>query len=122
MQIHPASSRSLKPTVRNSQAYLSAKEVEDKLIEEGMSVQTILNASHLLVSMEALPNPQDTLNTYNFVSIRDTLQRGISFEEMAIKHSTDPPLLIKVASGISLYLTWCTLESAAYNTAVGEIS
>ncbi|MEM6767595.1 MAG: peptidylprolyl isomerase [Bacteroidota bacterium] len=107
--------------------YLSAKEVENKLIEEAYErSKLILNANHLLVSLSQDPSPEDTLTAFTLISaIRDTLMKGkVSFEEMAVKHSTDPSAATN--KGNLGYFTVFDMvypfESAAFGTGVDEIS
>ncbi|MEM7512346.1 MAG: peptidylprolyl isomerase [Bacteroidota bacterium] len=107
--------------------YLSAKEVENKLIEEAYErSKLILNANHLLISLSQDPTPEDTAKAYKLISaIRDTLMKGgASFEEMATKHSTDPSAAQNKGNlgYFSVFDMVYPFETAAYSTEVGEVS
>lgn len=110
-----------------AQPYLSAKEVEERLIQEAFQrSKYTMNASHLLLMLDENAAPEDTLAVYNkIMSYRDSvLKFGQNFEEMAQKYSQDPSA--KDNKGNLGYFNVFDMvypfESAVYNTAVGQIS
>ncbi|MEM6800509.1 MAG: peptidylprolyl isomerase [Bacteroidota bacterium] len=107
--------------------YLSAKEVENKLVQEAYDrSKYIVSASHLLLGAKENTPPADTLATYNkILAIRDSILSGQkTFEEMAIKYSEDPSAAQN--KGDLGYFTVFEMvypfENAAYTTATGSVS
>ncbi len=110
-----------------AQPYLSAKEVEDRLVREAYDrSQSLINASHLLISVGPEAAPADTLAAYQRVmSLRDSIvNQDVSFSEMAKRHSDDPPAQENAGDlgYFSVFTMVYPFESAAYATAVGEVS
>lgn len=110
-----------------AQPYLSAKDVESRLVEEAYDrSQSLINASHLLVSVGEGASPEDTLTAYQkALTYRDSiLKQGVDFGEMASRHSGDPSA--KENDGNLGYFSVFTMvypfETAAYATEVGDIS
>lgn len=116
-----------------AQPYLSAREVEDKLIDEAYErSQYKVKASHLLIGIGENAQPEDTLKAYQrILGYRDSvLTGGKDFGDMAAKYSEDPSA--KGAEGnpgargnlgyFSVFDMVYPFESAAFSTAVGEIS
>jgi peptidyl-prolyl cis-trans isomerase SurA len=107
--------------------YLIDTSINEELIKEAYN-RTIneVNASHIMVKLDANPSPDDTLIAYNkIISIRKTLLlKEQSFEETALEISEDPSA--KNNNGNLGYFTafkmLYSFEDAAYNTKVGEIS
>ncbi len=109
------------------QPYLSATDVEEKLIEEAYERSGYLvNASHLLLKVAEDALPEDTLKTYqHMMAIRDSILSGkYSFEEMAQKYSEDPS--VKQNDGVLGYFSAFDMvypfETAAFQTPLGEVS
>lgn len=110
-----------------AQPYLTAKEVEDKLVKEAYerSLYTV-KASHLLLNISETASPADTLNAYTRIMLyRDSIMNGSrDFGYMAGKYSEDPSA--KDNKGdlgfFSAFSMVYPFESAAYNTPVGEVS
>jgi peptidyl-prolyl cis-trans isomerase SurA len=110
-----------------AQPYLSAKEVEDRLVREAYDrSQSLINASHLLISVGPEAAPADTLAAYQRVmSLRDSIvNQDVSFSEMAKRHSDDPSAQENAGDlgYFSVFTMVYPFESAAYATAVGEVS
>ena len=110
-----------------AQPYLTAKEVEDRLIQEAYDrSKIVVNADHLLISLADGASPADTLEAYKkILAYRDSVVTGgKSFGYMAEKYSTDPSA--KSNKGNLGYFTAFDMvypfESAAFNTAVGGVS
>ncbi len=107
--------------------YLSAKEVEDKLIQEAYDrSKYVVSAAHLLLGAKENASPSDTLRVYNkMTAIRDSIVSGQkSFEEMAVKYSEDPSAAQN--KGELGYFTVFEMvypfENAAYKTTPGQVS
>lgn len=110
-----------------AQPYLSAKDVEDKLVSEAYDrMQYSVNAAHILIMCDENALPEDTLAAYNKVLMyRDSIVRfNKSFEDMAAKYSQDPSA--KENKGNLGYFTAFEMvypfECAVYNTPVGQVS
>ncbi|WP_430934381.1 peptidylprolyl isomerase [Saccharicrinis sp. 156] len=106
--------------------YLSDKKVTDQLIREAYDrLKTEVNASHILIKLPPSPSPEDTLKAYEKISsIVEKYKNGDDFNELAAQYSEDPSARknqgkIGYFSGFMMVYPF---ESAAYNTAVGEIS
>ncbi len=110
-----------------AQPYLTAKEVEDKLVLEAYdrSLYTI-KASHLLINLSENASPADTLAAYQrIMSYRDSINKGYhDFAYMASKYSEDPSA--KDNQGdlgfFSVFSMVYPFETAAYKTPVGKVS
>lgn len=110
-----------------AQPYLSAQEVEDKIIQEAYDrSKALVKASHLLIQVPQDAKPADTLRAYQRVmGYRDSiLSGGKSFAYMAETYSEDPSA--KQNQGdlgyFSVFDMVYPFESAAYETPVGEVS
>lgn len=110
-----------------AQPYLTAKEVEEKLVKEAYerSLYTV-KASHLLLSLGENASPADTLEVYNrIISYRDSVVNGSrDFAYMASKYSEDPSARDNKGDlgYFSAFSMVYPFESAAYNTEVGSVS
>ncbi|MEO1448995.1 MAG: peptidylprolyl isomerase, partial [Bacteroidota bacterium] len=116
-----------------AQPYLSAREVEDKLIDEAYDrSQYKVKASHILLSVGENAQPADTMKVYQqILAYRDSvINGGKDFGEMAAKYSQDPsakgPEGSPGAKGnlgyFSVFDMVYPFESAAFKTSVGDIS
>ncbi|MEO0895385.1 MAG: peptidylprolyl isomerase [Bacteroidota bacterium] len=109
------------------QPYLSAKDVEEKLIQEAYDRSGYLvDASHLLLRLSEDAAPADTKRVYNkILAYRDSvIKGGKDFGNLAEKYSEDPSA--KTNQGnlgyFSAFAMVYPFETAAYTTAVGEVS
>jgi len=98
------------------QPYLSAKDVEEKLIEEAYERSGYLvDASHLLLRLPPNPSPEDTLAQYKKI---------LQYRDSVVKYSEDPSA--KNNKGnlgyFSAFAMVYPFESAAFDTEVGEVS
>jgi len=110
-----------------AQPYLSAKEVEDRLVREAYDrSQSLINASHLLISVGPDAAPADTLAAYQRVmNLRDSIvDQGVPFTDMAKRHSDDPSAQENEGDlgYFSVFTMVYPFESAAYQTEVDEVS
>lgn len=110
-----------------AQPYLSAKEVENQLIQEAYERSGYLvNASHLLINATPEASPEDSLRAYNqALAYRDSIVNGgKSFGEIAQKYSQDPSA--KSNKGdlgfFSAFDMVYPFETAAFTTEVGQVS
>ena len=106
--------------------YLTAEKVNKELIEEAYSrLQKEINASHILIRVDPQASAEDTAIAYRKISeIKSKFEAGENFAKLARTYSEDPSA--KTNAGL---LGWFTafqmvypFESAAYETAVGQIS
>ncbi|MDX1909165.1 MAG: peptidylprolyl isomerase [Bacteroidia bacterium] len=110
-----------------AQPYLSARETEERLLQEAYDRGGYLvNADHILVSVAEDALPEDTLRAYNLIrAYRDSVVTGgRAFGDMAAKYSSDPSA--KTNKGNLGYFTAFDMvypfENAAFTTAPGSIS
>lgn len=109
-----------------SKNYTSDSKVTKALTEEAYSRSNKeINASHILILVDENASPADTLIAYNKAkSIKEEINKGLSFEDAAAKYSQDPSA--KENKGelgyFSTFRMVYPFESAAYNTKKGEIS
>jgi peptidyl-prolyl cis-trans isomerase SurA len=109
------------------QPYLSAKEVEEQLIQQAYDRSGYLvSASHLLVKVQPEASPEDSLQAYQrIMAYRDSIMNGgKDFAEMARKYSQDPSAAQNAGSlgYFSAFDMVYPFENAAFNTPVGEVS
>ncbi len=109
------------------QPYLSAKDVEDRLVKEAFDrSQFRVSASHLLIRVDPTATPADTLAARNRIeAYRDSiLNHGKDFAEMAQAYSEDPSA--KENQGdlgfFTVFQMVYPFETAAFNTEVGTVS
>ena len=102
--------------------YLTDREVSDQLLKEAYErLKYEVSARHILIKASG----DDTIQAYNkIVSIKEKLDNGSSFIELANQFSEDPS--VKDNGGdlgyfSALYMVY-PFESAAYNTPVGSVS
>ncbi|GAA0892332.1 peptidylprolyl isomerase [Fulvivirga kasyanovii] len=106
--------------------YLSENQVTEKLIAEAYQrYKEEINASHILIQVDAEAAPEDTLKAYNkILEIREQATKGTDFGKLAREYSDDPSA--KMNNGNLGYFTSFQMvypfESAAYNTEEGKVS
>jgi len=108
------------------QPYLKDEDTKTDLVREAYErMQKEVDASHILMKLPKNASPKDTLIAYNqLVDIRKQVKSGVSFDKLAKDFSQDPSA--KKNGGKLGYFTAFQMvypfESAAYNTAIGEVS
>lgn len=109
-----------------AEKYFINESTLNALVEEALERSKFeINASHILIAVDELAQPQDTLAAYNqALKIRDEVLNGLSFEKAAEKYSND--LSAKSNKGnlgyFSVFRMVYPFETGAYNTKVGDIS
>ncbi len=109
-----------------SKPYLTDQAAEDELIEEAYErMQYEIRASHILINVAENATPSDTLKAYNEIkSLRSRIMKGEDFGAIAKAYSNDPSA--KTNAGdlgyFSAFRMVYPFESAAFNTAVGDVS
>lgn len=109
-----------------SDPYLVDNEFAESLVKEAYDrLQEDVRASHILIKVAEDASPEDTLIAFN--SIKEILKKakeGQDFGELAMEYSQDPSA--KQNKGDLGYFSALRMvypfESAAFNTAVGEVS
>ncbi len=118
--------------------YFYDQQISEQLLHEAhQRMQYDLRASHILVAVDEYANAEDTLKAYQrIMEIYNRIQQGEPFASVARTESDDPSARDRQAtaqqpayrgnSGDLGYFTVLNMvypfESAAYNTAVGEVS
>ncbi len=110
-----------------TQPYLAAKDVEDQLIREAYDRGGYLvDASHLLISLNENAAPADTLAAWEKItSLRDSIvNHGKEFADMARRHSNDPSASQNGGrlGYFSAFDMVYPFESGAFTTEPGEVS
>ncbi len=110
-----------------AQPYLTAKEVEDRLIKEAYDrSRYVVNASHLLLKVGENALPSDTLAAYTRIMLyRDSVLSGKrSFADMAEKYSEDPSAKQNQGSlgYFSAFDMVYPFETGAFETPPGKVS
>jgi len=106
--------------------YLTDKTVTEKLVKEAYDrMKEEVNASHILIKVDAKADPKDTLIAYNkAMDIRKKVLAGESFEKLAKEKSDDPSA--KYNDGNLGFFTSMQMvypfEDVAYKTAKGALS
>ncbi len=112
--------------------YIMERRVFEPLVKEMYERRSeMVEASHILLTLQPNDSPADTLETYNRLSaIRDSVVAGASFGRLAAQYSEDPSA--KGAPGSPGYQGQLgyfgggrmveEFEDVAFNTAVGEVS
>ena len=109
-----------------AEKYFINESTLNALVEEALERSKFeINASHILIAVDELAQPQDTLAAYNqALKIREEVLNGLSFENAAEKYSND--LSAKSNKGnlgyFSVFRMVYPFETGAYNTKVGDIS
>ena len=107
-------------------SYLKASNDTDSLVKQAFErLQYEVRASHILLAVEESASPNDTLRAYQkALNLLDSIESGVSFDEMAIRNSEDPSA--KQNKGDLGYFTVFQMvypfENAAYQTPVGQVS
>ena len=106
--------------------YLVDNDAGEKLIKEAYDRLKIeIRASHILITVTEDASPSDTLKAYKKAqSLRQDILDGANFADVAIAKSDDPSAkenLGDLGYFSALYMVY-PFETAAYNTAKGEIS
>lgn len=105
--------------------FLTSKKFEEELIENVYErLQTEVAASHILLKVESGALPSDTLRIYNeLLAIKDQVQNGTSFEQLAREKSEDPSA--KSNAGRLGYFSALQMvyqfEDAAFENNVGDV-
>jgi peptidyl-prolyl cis-trans isomerase SurA len=106
--------------------YLSDSEEVDALVQEAFErAQKEINASHILIRVNAEAPPEDTLRVFNkAIEIRDRILAGEDFGTVARATSDDPSAKTNAGN-----LGWFTVfrmvypfENGAYSTEKGKVS
>ena len=106
--------------------YLVDNDAGEKLIKEAYDrLKTEIRASHILITVAEDASPSDTLKAYKKAkNLRQDILDGANFADVAIAKSDDPSAkenLGNLGYFSALYMVY-PFETAAYNTAKGEIS
>ena len=96
-----------------------------------------LRSSHIYFKLSQDASPEDTIAVYKIaMMVRDSLMKGVSFENMAIKYSEDPSAKDREANQqhpflkgnqgdlgfFSVFDMVYPFENGAWNTAIGQVS
>ncbi len=113
-----------------SKPYLTEKKVTDKLLKEVYErKKQYVNASHILILVDATAAPKDTIKAYN--KINEIYKKALkgNFEELAVEYSEDPSAHMTGKLGYQGNLDYFTaldmvyeFENAAYTTSINKIS
>ena len=108
--------------------YLIDRELNDALIKEAYDrMQEEVHASHILVQLQPDATPEDTAAAWKrIMSLRDRILKGEDFAAVAkAPGGSDDPSAQKNGGDLGWFSALQMVypfESAAYNTAVGEVS
>ncbi len=107
--------------------YLVDTTLNEALLKEAYSrIENEIRASHILIEVKKGASPKDTLAAYNrILNVRSqVLEKKISFEDAALKFSTDPSA--KNNKGdlgfFSAFRMVYPFENAAFNTTLNSVS
>ena len=106
--------------------YLTDQSAEDDLVKEAYErMKYEVNASHILISLDADASAEDTLVAYNKINkLRKIILQGENFSDVAKSSSNDPSA--KTNGGnlgyFSAFRMVYPFESMAYNTPLGRVS
>ena len=109
-----------------SAPYLIDKQENLKVVEEAYKrLQKEVKASHILLRLDEIASPEDTLKAYaRIVAIKQRIENGEDFVKIAKEVSEDPS--VQTNGGDLGYFTAFQMvfpfEEAAYNTQVGQLS
>ncbi len=108
--------------------YLIDGELLDELVNEAYERRKYeVNASHILVNVEPSASPEDTLRAWNrIMRLRERILSGEEFGTVATsKAGSDDPSVRENKGNLGYFTSFQMVypfESAAYNTAVGDVS
>lgn len=106
--------------------YTTDTEVTEELVQEAFErMQKEVNAAHILIKIPDNATPEDTLKIYNrTIEIRNRALAGENFNDLAKEYSDDKSALENGGElgYFSAFRMVYPFETAAYNTAVGNIS
>lgn len=109
-----------------STAFMVEKSVNDALIKEAYErLETEVNVSHILISLNENPSPADTALAYKkIIDLRNRILNGEKFSELALKYSNDHSVTKDEGNlgYITAFQTVYPFETACFNTPVGKIS
>lgn len=109
-----------------SAPYLIDKQENLKVVEEAYKrLQKEVKASHILIRLDEIASPEDTLKAYaRIIAIKQRIENGEDFTKIAKEVSEDPS--VQTNGGDLGYFTAFQMvfpfEEAAYNTPVGQLS
>ena len=109
-----------------SAPYLIDKQENLKVVEEAYKrLQKEVKASHILIRLDQIASPEDTLKAYaKITAIKQRIENGEDFAKIAKEVSEDPS--VQTNGGDLGYFTAFQMvfpfEEAAYNTPVGQLS
>lgn len=109
-----------------AEPYLSDEGVTEELVREAFKrSKKDVRASHIMVKLPANATPQDTLEAYQEIQdIKEKLENGASFAELARKHSDDD-YSAKQGGDLGFFTVFDMVypfESAAYETPQGQVA
>jgi peptidyl-prolyl cis-trans isomerase SurA len=112
--------------------YIMERRVFEPLVREMYDRRTdMVEASHILLTVQPNASPEDTLTAWNqLTAIRDSVVAGASFGQLAAQYSQDPSAAGQPGNpGYQGQLGYFgggrmveAFEDMAFNTAVGEVS
>lgn len=119
--------------------YFADEKVDENLLKEAYQRKlSDVRASHILFRVDEDASPADTLIAYNkAIDVRNKIEKGASFEDMAVEYSEDPTAKDREAipgkraasqgnkgdlGYFNVFDMVYPFESAAYNLNVGEVS
>ena len=112
--------------------YLVDREILAPILSDlYLKKKEVVHASHIMVRLPmGDPTPQDTLAAWQRISaLRDSLETGMDFGEVAFRYSEDPSAKNNGGPGFRGDLGWFTagrmveaFEDKAYFTPIGEVS
>jgi peptidyl-prolyl cis-trans isomerase SurA len=109
-----------------SAPYLIDKQENLKVVEEAYKrLQKEVKASHILIRLDEIASPEDTLKAYaRILAIKQRIENGEDFTKIAKEVSEDPS--VQTNGGDLGYFTAFQMvfpfEEAAYNTPIGQLS
>jgi len=106
--------------------YMSDKDIDELLLKEGYQrMGEDINASHILIKVEADASPKDTLTAYNkAIKVRARIMSGEDFAKVAKETSEDPSAATN-GGNLGFFTAFqmvYSFESAAFNSKVGDIT
>ncbi|TCO07223.1 peptidylprolyl isomerase [Natronoflexus pectinivorans] len=99
--------------------------LENKSRQAFLHMQGIVNASHILIRVEEMATPSDTVKAWNKINdLRTRVHAGESFGDLATRYSEDPSAVNNQGKlgYFSAFRMVYPFEKAAFATPVGEVS